>query len=527
MSANPEQVLSDLMLYCASNDIKVHTSIGAQKVAGAGLGVYSMRKIKSGEQIVHVPTKHIFTIENIPEHFLPKASRQDLAVHAQLAAFFAFGGKNDLYEYEAWMATWPELQDFTAGMPIFWDFQAVHICTQFRKEVQNMDAETQKVNGTSKRRKVSNDSGGQSRRTFRKTMTKPPSRPFSLSPALSGRYSKTTDVPNNTSMLSKMSDKLISHIRGINTALPHLNLVGDDQQLTKFLHAWCLVNTRCFYFFQPTAIVPPNGKRKIKPKPPADPNEAMALCPFMDLFNHTAPPPELSTTPANGTEILPCKVKCDAKGFTVTTQSSIPADTEILLSYGAHTNDILWSEYGFLLSSDTNSSDSILLDEIILNSPALKPVDKTVLEEHGYLGDYTLHNDGTLCYRTEMAAWLVVLGRQKWAKVISEGRDPEAECTSPFGKGQYSGCRMAFVSRVVEAAEDNIEGLQRLNDKKLVEYFGTMIVVLNVHPESDEEHLASAKSRRDMCTMRWQQIKSMAERGIKILRAEIEEARED
>jgi len=305
-----------------------------------------------------------------------------------------------------------------------------------------------------------------------------------------------------------MVEKLVKHIKSIAEALPDLGILENDQQLTKFLHAWCLVNTRCFYYI-PTPTTP---KNKAKVKPPTDPNEAMALCPFMDLFNHMAP--------ANENAQRPCKVRYTSTGFTATTDSIISAHKEIVFCYGAHTNDTLWLEYGFLLPNSMNTSDSTPLDELIRDT--LKPADKSTLEEYSYLHHYTLQNDGTICYRTEMAAWLLVLGRAKWKKVVEQGLDPEEACTSPTGKAKYKKTILSWLEIGRGLAMENTMVLNEMVDCSLLEHFGTMSAVDGVQGKSAEEKLATAKRRREMCLARWTQILGMVERGIEKIEAEDE-----
>ncbi|KAK5071293.1 hypothetical protein LTR64_007796 [Lithohypha guttulata] len=476
-----------LLEFCSKKAIVIHPSIKPRKVYGAGLGVYTIDRVRAGAHLVQVPTKHVFTPDSIPESFIPNSLRKDLAVHAQLAAFFAFASKDDLEQYRPWLDTWPALHDFIDTMPIFYGEWAEYILLQLGRTKDEIHPRQNAKKRTSKRRKI----------TLSGTFTIPPAH------------------PTGSGLLAKMTDKLVQHIKSVNKIMSHLNLIQDDLKLTNFLHAWCLVNTRCFYYFSP-ATSTLSKKSKLKSKPPSDPNEAMALCPFMDLFNHRAPPPSIdvfgSHTETSTSQALPCKVKSTAAGFTVTTTSSTLADTEVLLSYGAHTNDTLWSEYGFLLPSATNTSDSICLDEIVLES--MTSLDRTTLEEHGYLKNYILHNDGSICYRTEMASWLLVLGRQKWAKVVAEGLDPEDSCTTPNGKERHEEYLHKWLNKVTHAAEQNIKVLNQLAEEKLLQSFKTMSIVASSYPESDEDSLRLARQRRDMCLLRWEQIKSMASRGI-------------
>ena len=448
-----KDAINTLVEYCQQNGITIHPSLHAKQVPGAGLGIYATSPTKADKTIVYVPNKHIFTTASIPESFLSQSARKDLPVHAQLAAYLAFGD----ISLDEWTATWPPLEDFTSGMPIFWNHWGSSIMFALDSGSEHPP----------KRRRLTIDN------------SQPSSPEISLSPLLTGWTSTTS-----TQVLPKMVTKLISHIRLINTALPDLL---NQSNLHRFLHMWAIVNTRCFYY------IPPSQSNK-RQKAPSDPNEAMALCPFMDLFNHTS------------TQHSPCRAKYTNTGFEIITKHGVSADSEILLSYGAHGNDMLWAEYGFIMSK--NANDSILLDEIVMEG--IKDVDREVLEEAGYLGTYTLYGDGSICYRMEMVAWCLVLGRQKWKKVVGEGGDPEENCTSPTGGEKFRGHVLGWLEQAGELAQQNEERLTELNGDELKDCFG----IIDAVPESSSEIVEVAEKRRDMALMRWRQIQDMIELGV-------------
>lgn len=170
-----------------------------------------------------------------------------------------------------------------------------------------------------------------------------------------------------------------------------------------FVYAWCIVNTRSFYFLHSTA----------PPPPPSKSDDAMLLCPFIDLFNHTSSPASEN-----------CNVSFDDASFTVTANRSYSVGEELLVSYGTHSNGFLMAEYGFLLGQ--NGHDMVSLDVVIL--PDLSPTQRQTLEGCGYLGGYTLQfpeqderSDPDVCWRTQVAAHLFVLNDAEW-KEFAEGR---------------------------------------------------------------------------------------------------------
>ena len=512
-----DQVIRNLTEYCSANGITIHSAIEPRNVPGAGLGIYATKKLKAGEKLVHVPTKHIFTTANIPESFLSKAARKSIAVHAQLAAYFAFGSKQDLQQYEPWMVTWPGLDDLVDGMPVFWGFWGEQLLSKLGRPtpISQKDMKGIPSSHMPKRRRISDEfgqGGGNNERyvgTDGDESTSWVWPPFCLSPGLCNTWHASYDYKGAS--IVAVVEKLVGHIKSIAQALPDLNLVESDQQLTKFFHAWCLVETRCFYYI-PTLV---STKHKAKVKPPTDPNEAMALCPFMDLFNHTAPPPPLETlgsTAVKSNNPRPCKASYSSSGFTITTDSPLAPQKQIFLSYGAHTNDALWLSYGFLLPSSANTSDSIPLDDLMHDS--LKPLDRSTLEAHRYLNDYTLHNSGDLCYRTEMAAWLLVLGWAKWKKVVEQGLNPEDACTSPNGKAKHKKILLSWLEKGRGLAAENITILNEIENDSLLLHFGTISAVAAVQMKSKRERLEMAKRRREMCLARWAQVSDMVERGI-------------
>ncbi|MCJ1367693.1 hypothetical protein MMC16_006827 [Acarospora aff. strigata] len=71
---------------------------------------------------------------------------------------------------------------------------------------------------------------------------------------------------------------------------------------------------------------------------------------------------------------------------------------------------------GFILP--TNKSDSLIIDHLIL--PHLSPHHKSLLEEAGYLGTYTLLPSG-VCYRTQVALRTQTLSLEHWRLYVASG----------------------------------------------------------------------------------------------------------
>lgn len=145
-------------------------------------------------------------------------------------------------------------------------------------------------------------------------------------------------------------------------------LPAPDRQ--SFLWAWLCVNTRCIYMSLGL---------------PKESNLTMA--PYVDYLNHSD----------NEEETV--NVSITSKSMVVTTTKNYnEAGQEVYLSYGAHDNCFLLCEYGFILHENKwNYLD--ITEELthLLNSDQ-----KSVLNDLGYLGEYTINGQGP-SFRTEIA----------------------------------------------------------------------------------------------------------------------------
>jgi hypothetical protein len=201
--------------------------------------------------------------------------------------------------------------------------------------------------------------------------------------------------PAALALLTNQKTKLATDWAAVSKAFP-------DLQYKTYLHNWLIVNTRTFYFVSP----------KTKPKNvPKNRDDCMALNPFADYFNHTSPNAPTccnvcSTSTSPLSPLTPISLKQDiyhklthsqvaftAAGYTITTRPhptpTIPAGSEIHISYGNHSNDFLLAEYGFIMSE--NEHDLISLDDLLL--PLFSASQKAPLEEKGFLGNYVLDQE--------------------------------------------------------------------------------------------------------------------------------------
>jgi len=158
--------------------------------------------------------------------------------------------------------------------------------------------------------------------------------------------------------------------------------------------AWLTVNTRSLFYKLDTP------EYEDLPR-----DECMALCPFIDYFNHSD----------DG-----CKVELTPEGYTVTTNSVIDVPgTQLFVSYGCHSNDFLLVEYGFILNG--NKWDEVSIDSLIV--PDLGDSRKQYLGEEGFLGNY-IFDKSTFCYRTQAAVrmLLIPMGTYSESRMVDRWR---------------------------------------------------------------------------------------------------------
>lgn len=196
----------------------------------------------------------------------------------------------------------------------------------------------------------------------------------------------------------------------------------------EFLWAWLVVNSRCIY-------------QELSPQSTRDDNYACA--PLIDMINHVP-----SSVPH-------CKLSYDIKGLSVISQNSYEMGDEVYISYGAHSNEALLCEYGFVLHN--NSDNSLNFDHQL--SKVLRSWHLRLLMELGYYEDCTINGDGEISFRTEVAIRVSLLSEAD----CEEGTDGCRRLTQ-YVNGRIDGqaedaevdrtlCRMVLNElKVIEAA---------------------------------------------------------------------------
>ncbi|KAI9376252.1 hypothetical protein BJX61DRAFT_415924 [Aspergillus egyptiacus] len=308
--------------------------VGPARFPGRGLGMIALRSIQENEATVRVPRQVMLTVEDIPSSFANKFA-EGTPVHTLLAAFLCNGAPEDLEPYEVWKKTWPTRKDFEDCMPILWP-------DEFRSESASL-----------------------------------------LPPSISGRW---RTLPGEKKLKyeyeSSHQNILEQQERRLRGAWETVISVFPETDWESFSYHWLIVNTRCFYYLMP-------GQ-----EPPEDRNDAMALLPFADYFNHSD---------------IACNVIFDGEEYVFRATKAYEAGEEIFMSYGPHPNDFLFTEYGFYL--DENESESLYLDDIIFQD--LSPSLQEELQLQQYYGNYQLTATG-VCYRTEIAASIKYMPLEDW-----------------------------------------------------------------------------------------------------------------
>lgn len=180
------------------------------------------------------------TIDGLPESFtglFPEGT----PVHAVLAAFFTNGALDDLRPYDLWRKTWPSRHDFESCMPLLWP-----ACLR-------------------------GDSDGGPSSSGPGLGLLPPSisgswRSFQKGER--GPKSSASDYSPHQNLLPAQETRL-------RTAWTAVLEVFPETDWDEFSYHWLVVNTRSFFYLMPGQDMP------------EDHNDAMALLPFADYFNHS------------------------------------------------------------------------------------------------------------------------------------------------------------------------------------------------------------------------------------------------
>ncbi|KAL3466774.1 hypothetical protein BJX64DRAFT_284327 [Aspergillus heterothallicus] len=266
-------------------------------------------------------------------------------VHALLAAFLCNGYPEDLEPYQLWRQTWPSRKDFEDCMPILW-----------------------------------------------------PDNSYLLPPSISGAWKNVQKRKLEFEYESSHQNILAQQQTRLRNAWDSVVAIFPETDWKSFSYHWLIVNTRSFFYLMP-------GQ-----EPPEDRNDSMALLPLADYFNHSDMAVSVSPTLWGfAMLIFQCNVKFDGHEYVFRAAKAYNAGEEIFMSYGPHTNDFLFAEYGFYL--DVNQFEALYLDDIIFQD--INPSLQEELNLQQYFGNYQLTAMG-VCYRTEIAACTKYMSLKDW-----------------------------------------------------------------------------------------------------------------
>ena len=177
-----------------------------------------------------VQLEAMFTPNCIPQSFSSKFP-EGTPVHALYAAFFTNGSPEDLEKYDLWRKTWPSRQDFEDSMPILWP---EHLRLNSQQHSQQL-----------------------------------------LPPSISGSWDSFRKRKSEYPYESPHQDLLVRQKERLRNAWEKVVAVFPETDWEAFSYHWLIVNTRSFFYLMP-------GEKK-----PEDREDAMALLPFADYFNHS------------------------------------------------------------------------------------------------------------------------------------------------------------------------------------------------------------------------------------------------
>ncbi|KAJ5152977.1 uncharacterized protein N7482_009455 [Penicillium canariense] len=401
--------------------------VAPARFPGRGLGMTATRKIKKEEAVVRVPTSVILTMDKIPSSFKDQFP-EGTAVQTIMAAFFTHGSEEELADYKLWRKAWPTRQDFEDSLPMLWP-----------KILGGLSWPDSEADGQ--------DDGSTSQPNF-------------LPPCISGLWNSTEKGPTIKKYESEHRNLLLGQAIRLHKAWADVNAAFPGTDWRSFSYHWLILNTRSFYWVEA-------GQ-----EPPEDRNDAMAMLPFADYFNHSD---------------VECDVKFDEDGYTLRATEDYKKGDEVYMSYGGHPNDFLLAEYGFFL--DKNDSDCLYLDDIIFRD--LNSAEKQEeLWLNQYYGNYQLISQG-VCYRTEVAAALKYMNEEDWRSHVLEGS------TNGVDEHKSAAIIKEWVQTYAAEADATMNALQAAMESD---------AVVRAHRQKAETLLR-----------RWAQIKEICESALKAI----------
>jgi ribosomal lysine N-methyltransferase 2 len=185
--------------------------------------------------MVAVPLTAMFTVDCIPPSFVSKFT-DGISMHGLIAAFLTHGDPGHLKRFELWRKVWPSRREFEEGIPALWPERLRVSKSKFRGHHHP--------------------------------------HPVVLPPSISGLWNSMRRKPVEQEYESKHQNLLAQQEKRLQDAWENVVAVFPDTDWETYSYYWLVVNTRSFFYLRPGD------------EPPEDRNDAVALVPFADYFNH-------------------------------------------------------------------------------------------------------------------------------------------------------------------------------------------------------------------------------------------------
>ncbi|KAL2864522.1 uncharacterized protein BJX67DRAFT_373875 [Aspergillus lucknowensis] len=353
MSGAPGEKHLKFLRWAVSRGIEIN-GIAPARFPGRGLGMITTRAIEEDEVMLSVPVELMLTIDSLPSEFKSRLP-EGTSVHGVLTAFLMHGDPELISELDGWRAMWPAWEEFENSMPIFWPRNLRVLNSESASASQENESRSERV---------------------------------LLPPSISGLWNTFDKRPVDIEYGTRYQNLLAQQEKRLQDAWTHVVAAFPDTDWKTFAYHWSIIGTRSFYY-----ISPERGE-------PEDWNDALAMVPFADYFNHA----DDST----------CEARFDGKAYKFTATRRYEEGEEIYICYGSHSNDFLLVEYGFCL--DNNPSDAIYLDDVIFQE--LAEAEQKELSAYNCLGNYEVTSSGP-SKSTLAAAGLKYMSQKNWRRYVS------------------------------------------------------------------------------------------------------------
>ncbi|RAQ52614.1 ribosomal N-lysine methyltransferase [Aspergillus flavus] len=401
--------------------------IAPARFPGRRLGMIATKTIEEGEIMLTVPQTAMLSIDSIPSSFVDLFP-EGTSIHGILAAYLTHGDTKTLKGIDAWRNVWPNWQELEDSTPILWPSHLRRSNSAFEDEDNS-------------------------------------STPSLLPPSVSGLWNSFEKVPVGVDYDTRYQNMLGKEEKRLTHAWEQVLSVFPKTEWKTFAYYWLIINSRSFYYISP-------GKDE-----PEDWNDAIAMVPYADYFNHE--------------DNAACEVRFDHIDYTFRATKRYEKGSEVYMSYGAHSNDFLFVEYGFFL--DKNESDSIYLDDIIFQD--LTITDKKELVHQDCFGNFEVTETGVNA-STETAACLKYMSKRDF-RIYVEGRSKRA-----FDAGKSAEVIRSWIGVYLGECE------------RTMEIIGSMLEKLGGSRRRSSVGEKWEKGRLEMLLSRWGQIKRICEKAI-------------